>query len=152
MFASSRTRQAGFTLLELLVVLVIVALSYAIVPRLFHKGVSNAELKSAARQMATGLRKMRSEAINTQKEKTFTLDRKTHVFRLAGESKNHPLPSEADLTVTTIASEVQSKDSGAIRFFPDGSASGGHVAIKYQDMQYVVNVDWLTGRVSVMEK
>ena len=38
-----------------------------------------------------------------------------------------------------------------IRFFPDGSATGGRVRLARDNRQYVVVVDWLTGSVSLEE-
>ncbi len=54
---------AGVTILELLIVLTIMALAAAIVVPVFTGGVSNAELRGAARQLAAGLRLARSEAV-----------------------------------------------------------------------------------------
>ena len=58
--------QGGFTLLELLLVLVIAAASYALVVRFSAGGVSGAELRSAARTVAAGLRDARGTAIASQ--------------------------------------------------------------------------------------
>ena len=55
----SRPPERGFTLLELLLVLVIAATGYVLVARLASGGVSGAELKSAARAVAAGLRDAR---------------------------------------------------------------------------------------------
>jgi general secretion pathway protein H len=36
---------------------------------------------------------------------------------------------------------------GAIRFFPDGSSSGGTMQLG----KYIIEVDWLTGRVAILD-
>jgi len=70
-----RNSSAGVTLLELLVVLVIMAIVAAFVYPMFGgSGVSTGELKSAARQVAAGLRLARSEALATRKETRVLLD------------------------------------------------------------------------------
>ena len=51
----------------------------------------------------------------------------------------------------TARSEQLSEKGGAIRFFPDGSSTGGRITLSIDSMRYLVNVDWLTGRVKVME-
>ncbi|MFN3876449.1 MAG: Tfp pilus assembly protein FimT/FimU, partial [Flavobacteriales bacterium] len=66
--------QRGFTLVELLVVMVVIGLAYSLVPPLFSSGASSAELKAAARQIATGLRRARSEAISKRQEAVLVLD------------------------------------------------------------------------------
>ncbi len=58
-------QQRGFTLLELLLVLVIAAAGYALVVRFSAGGRLGAELKSAARAVAAGLRDARGTAIAT---------------------------------------------------------------------------------------
>jgi prepilin-type N-terminal cleavage/methylation domain-containing protein len=54
--AVRRASSAGVTLLELLIVMSIMAIGAAIVIPLIGGGVSNSELKGAARQVAAGLR------------------------------------------------------------------------------------------------
>ena len=74
-----RMRQRGFTLLEILVALVIGVLLVALVPPLLS-GMSGAtELRSAARQLAAGLRSARNEAITRQREAVLTLDLAQHL-------------------------------------------------------------------------
>jgi hypothetical protein len=38
---------------------------------------------------------------------------------------------------------------GQIRFFPDGSSTGGRIGLSRNDRRAAVAVDWLTGLVSV---
>ena len=63
-------RTAGVSLLELMIVLMIMAIVAALVVPMLAGGVSNTELRSAARQLASGLRLARSEAV-TQRRETF---------------------------------------------------------------------------------
>jgi len=48
---------------------------------------------------------------------------------------------------------MQSERVGAIRFFPDGSSTGGRVILKRDDGDagWQVGVNWLTGRILVAE-
>ena len=55
--------QRGFTLLEILVVLVIGAVMYAMILGVPFRGASVADLKSAARTLASGLRQAQSMAM-----------------------------------------------------------------------------------------
>ena len=61
--ARVRSRNRGVTMIELLVVIAIMGVVAAIVIPRFGSGVSTTELKSAARQVASGLRLARSEAM-----------------------------------------------------------------------------------------
>ncbi|MDX1606523.1 MAG: hypothetical protein R3202_10055, partial [Candidatus Competibacterales bacterium] len=61
------------------------------------------------------------------------------------------LPADEDVTIRlyTAQSELLDQKRGSIRFFPDGSSTGGHIALAEGGLEYRVNVDWLTGRVTI---
>jgi general secretion pathway protein H len=145
-----RASTTGFTLIELLAVLFILALTAAVVvPSL--GGGQLVELKSAARSLASGLRHTRNRALNDNRSATLDLDVVKHEFRLPGEQRVHKLPERIDIVLFTARSEQQSAQRGAIRFFPDGSSTGGRITLSTDSLRYLVNVDWLTGRISIIE-
>jgi general secretion pathway protein H len=145
-----RPSTTGFTLIELLAVLFILALTAAVVvPSL--GGGQVVELKSAARSLASGLRHTRNRALNDNRSATLDLDVVKHEFRLPGEQRVHKLPERIDIVLFTARSEQQSAQRGAIRFFPDGSSTGGRITLSTDSLRYLVNVDWLTGRISIIE-
>ena len=141
----------GFTLLELMLVLVIAATSYVLVIRFTGSGVSGAELKSAARTVAAGLRAARSDAIATQDTSALTLDLEKRVIQVTGARRPYALPERVELKLYTAQSEIVDEKTGAIRFYPDGSSTGGRVTLGSKDRQFLVDVDWLTGRVTIKE-
>jgi len=59
------------------------------------------------------------------------------------------LPKGIDLKLYTAQSEVTSERKGGIRFYPDGSSTGGRITLSAGERKYLVDVDWLTGRVSI---
>ena len=141
----------GFTLLEVLMVLVIAAAGYALVVRLTGSGVSGAELKSAARAVAAALRDARGTAIATQESAAMLVDLEKRTIQVAGAGKARVLPERLELKLYTAQSEVQDERRGAIRFYPDGSSTGGRVTVAAGERKLLVDVDWLTGRVSIKE-
>ncbi len=144
-------RQTGFTLLELLVVLALLAMTYALIPPMFGVGGSTAELKAGARQVAAGLRKARSQAIVSRGEATLTLDVEARSFLLSGDSKSRKLPQQAEIGVYTAQGEVTDASTAAIRFYPDGSSTGGRVSLAMGERKYLIDVDWLTGQVEILD-
>ncbi len=145
-------RQRGFTLLEILVALVIGVLLVALVPPLLS-GMSGAtELRSAARQLAAGLRSARNEAITRQREAVLTLDLAQHRFGVSGDPREIKLPGGVALKLYTAQSELIGGATGNIRFFPDGSSTGGAITVSDPKRAYRVNVDWLTGAVVIVEQ
>jgi len=150
--ATKRVGQHGFTLLELLVVLVIAVLLVAVVPPLIS-GMSGAtELRSAARQLAAGLRFARNEAVTRQREAVLTLDLSKHRFAVNGDPREIALPESLSLHLYTAQSELLDQATGNIRFFPDGSSTGGAVTVSGPKLAYRINVDWLTGAIAIVEQ
>jgi general secretion pathway protein H len=143
--------QSGFTLLELLLVLVIAAASYALVVRITSGGVSGAELKSSARAVAAGLRDARGTAIATQETAALTLDLEHRSFEVSGGRRARTLPERLELKLYTAQSEIVDEKRGAIRFYPDGSSTGGRITVASGERRFLVDVDWLTGRVTIKE-
>ncbi len=145
-------QQRGFSLLELILVITIIALAYALLPRFVFNGVSGAELKSNARQVAAALRQARNTALNTRREAFLTLDMEKREFTLTNDSRAYKLNEQVDLKLYTAEADIIDAQKGTIRFFPDGSSNGGQVTIAAGERKYFVNVDWLTGTVSIADK
>jgi general secretion pathway protein H len=139
----------GFTLLELMVVLVIGAIAYTIVLGVPFRGPSTSDLKAAARTLASGLRQAQTTAMATRRDATLTLDLEAREFQVSGTEGTRALPSQLDLKLYTAQTEAVSEKKGSIRFYPDGSSTGGRITVASGERQYLVDVDWLTGRVSI---
>ena len=144
-------RQRGFTLIEMVVVIVLIGLAYALLPKLAFGGVSGPELKSNVRAVATGLRMTRDTAINSKREATLTLDLDAHVFRVQNDARVHKLNEKIDVKLYTSQADLVSEKIGSIRFFPDGSSNGGRVTVGAGGRDFAVDIDWLTGRVTISE-
>jgi general secretion pathway protein H len=140
------------TMIEILVVLSIMAIGAAIVvPMVGGTGASTGDLRSAARQIAAGLRHARSEAIAQRRETLLTLDLEKRSFRVAQEPREIALPEKVEIKLFTAQSDLVNERQGAIRFFPDGGSNGGRVTVASGERKYEVDVDWLTGRVAILE-
>jgi general secretion pathway protein H len=143
-------RQVGFSLLEVLVVLAIMGLIYALVaPRIGGGGAT--ELRAATRQVAAGLRKARVNAIAKRKEAILTVDVEQRQFSVDGDPRRHGLPKDAEISVYTAQAEAVEGKQAAIRFYPDGSSTGGAVALARGELRLRVDVDWLTGAVTIQD-
>lgn len=144
--------QRGFTLLEILVALVIGVLLIALVPPLLSGLGGATEVRSAVRQLAAGLRGARNEAVTRQQEATLTLDLAQHRFAVSGDPREIALPEGIALKLDTAQSELLDRTTGSIRFFPDGSSTGGAITVSGSKLAFRVNVDWLTGAIAIVEQ
>ena len=150
--AAPRDANAGVTLLELLIVLSIMAILAAVVlPLLGGTGVSTGELKSAARQVAAGLRFARGEALATRQETRVVLDLEQRTFRIDRDTSVHSLPKQIEVKLFTAQSDLVNDRVGAIRFFADGGSNGGRVTLASGSRKYDIDIDWLTGRVAIQD-
>lgn len=141
---------SGFSLVELLVALAILAMVAAAAVTALSAAVDRARFRSAAREIAAALRSARHSALAQRAESTFTLDvaQKTYLVN-GGAARALGAPRDSVLTLTTASSERREQSAGAIRFFADGSSTGGSVTIALRDRRQRIAVDWLTGRVEV---
>lgn len=139
--------QLGFTLIEVLVTLLLATLIIATIPPMLTGTISSTETRAAARQLAAGLRHARSQAIATHRETALTLDLERRRFRTTSGRHDVQLAQDLDLTLTTADSEITGTGMGNIRFFPDGSSTGGRIEIADERRRYILDVDWLTGRI-----
>ncbi len=145
-------RQAGFTLIEMLVVLVIASIVMVTLVPNFAPAIARAELYSATRDVASALRHARGQAMLTGQDALFELNTVAHTYHVTGRSKTYALPADIELGLLTTTSETLDEGIGRIRFFPDGSATGGRVTLIGQKQTRVVDVNWLTGEVKIGEE
>lgn len=139
----------GFTLLEMLVVILLIAIATAAVSVSVSQGLTSARVNAASGEMAAALRATRAQAIVQGKEQTFAVNTRDNTYTPVG-GKVVRLPQGMTLGITSAAEDQIGSNTGRIRFFPDGSSTGGHVTLKLQQRQWLVNVSWLTGAVSVV--
>lgn len=144
----------GFTLLELLVALTVMALLVALVPPMLGSAGLTTEVRGAARQLAAGMRAARSEAVTRQQPAVLGIDLERREFTVTGRDRAVALPRQDSVQIRlyTAQAELIDEDRGVIRFFPDGSSTGGYVALIDRGVEYRVNVDWLTGRIRIEDR
>ncbi len=127
------------------------AMTYALAAPMVSSGVSGTELKASARQLAAGLRKARSDAVSRRQESVLMVDVEGHQFQLSGDQRVYRLPKSVAVKLFTAESELVNGSTGTIRFFPDGGSTGGRVTVSSHGRQYDVDINWLTGQVSILD-
>ncbi len=140
----------GFTFLELIIVLVILGIMSSIVFVRVGRSVTSKRPRLFVQEMVRLCRKARRLAIADGMVSTFYIssdERKCWV------SSQQPLEIPAEIKVE--GEGVRELDNGmfGIRFFPDGSSSGGSLFISRGDnFLYAFRVDMLTGLIMPVEK
>lgn len=146
-----QSNQAGFTLVEVLVVLAMIALAAAVAMPQALGSRQRLALEAAAIDIASEMKSARAAAIRTNTEQTLTIDTVSRRYTRDGWTEARPLPGQFTVALDTIRTEQTGSAAGRIRFYPDGSATGGRVILSSGPRRAVVAIDWLTGglRVSV---
>lgn len=140
-------KNKGFSLLELMIVLVLGGMLAGVVATSMSNGPV---LRKTAHEVMSSLRHARSIAVMQQREIVWKMDIDTKKYWIdIAAQKSKKMNKAIDAKVHTAESEVVSQNVGGVRFFPDGSSTGGKVDLIYNKQKYVVNVEWISGRISL---
>jgi general secretion pathway protein H len=137
---------AGFTLVEMLVVLVILALVVTTAVPLLSRGSDTLRLDTASSELAAALRATRAAAIVQGGEATLKVDVERRTFGSA-VLQQHSIAPDIAAKLTYAAATRSAASEGGFRFFPDGSSTGGDLMLTLNGKQVRLCVDWLTGLV-----
>ncbi|MFN3703247.1 type II secretion system protein XpsH [Thermomonas sp.] len=143
-----RGRPAGFTLLEMLVVLALIAAASVLAMAAFGDGLRGARLQAAAKEVAAQLRFTRARAIASGVPQEFVIDPGARTWH-APNGRHGRLPDTGEVVFTGARDLQPTAGEGAVRFFPDGAATGGRVRLAANGGGWDVDVAWLTGEVRV---
>ena len=150
--SSSLVKTKGFTLLELMIVLIIVVLGFSVVGVNLSSGNDATLLKAASRDIVTALRFARGEALISHQEMSLTFDLTKNVYIVSRRDKIYAIPKSIGVTLVTAQREIKGKGMASVRFFPDGSSTGGRVTLKKNKSAWQLDINWLTGQIELNEK
>ncbi|MDD5227473.1 MAG: GspH/FimT family pseudopilin [Methylococcales bacterium] len=141
---------AGFTLLELIIVLGIMVLGFGAVAVNMSAGNDSMALTSAARDLTSGLRYVRSQAMLSHTQATLDFNLSNNSYSLTGQDKTYEISESIDVTVSTAKDELHD-GIAHLRFFPDGSSIGGRITLEKNSHVQEININWLTGHVTLAD-
>jgi general secretion pathway protein H len=134
-------QSAGFTLVELLVVMGIVGMILAAVLSAKPKTAAT-RVAVTARAIAATLQLARAQAMASNTETVVRIDTDKRQIGLA--KSMHPLPRGMTVAIT-VAETERAGDTGGMRFYPDGQSSGGEILLTFEGRMSRIAVNWLTG-------
>ena len=143
---SSPDRAAGFSLIEMLVVLGIIAMTMTMAPAIISS-VEGSRLRATSNELVTRLREVRAEAMRRATPQELVLDVGRRGYTLSTAPGFRSFPTVVDAVEVKPDGLTQPDKLARIRFFPDGTASPARIALRHGGGAQVISVDWLTGRV-----
>ena len=150
----SRTAaQRGFTLLEIVLVMAIIALASVLAAAAMTGGFKGMQLKASAKEIASNLRYTRTQAIATGKPQRFVIEPAKHAWQ-APNGHHGTIPDKLGIEFTgarEARANAARQDQGAIEFFPDGAATGGRIRLTAGKSAWDIDVAWLTGQVRLRQ-
>ena len=146
--------ERGFTLLELAVVMVVISLLLAVSGPSVDKLSETLEYRDAVRQLISAHKKARRAARASGNAVDVVIDANKNRFAVTSDAhrleEKHYAPLADNLRIeVTFAQEISPGNGlAAIRFYPEGGASGGEVLIQRPSGSGTrLTIDWLIGDV-----
>ncbi len=145
-----KNSQKGFSLLEVLVVMVFIAVIAGFISSSMTKSLKKTKIRAVSKNLVSALRYTRGQAIVKHEQKTIKFNVKDKTYK-APRKKTVQIPEEMELFIYTVESDIANESEGSIRFFSDGSSTGGWAKLVYGEKIWKINVNWLTGEITMEE-
>ena len=134
----------GFTLLELIVTLLVVAIAIGLVAPAIGRSMDTVRTRAQVAGFSATFRHAREQAITTQQQHTVVVNPASRILTVT--------TGEDDVRWTRALSnrltiEVASPEALTVRFAPQGTSTGGQFRVRSGAVTYRVTVDAVTGRV-----
>lgn len=150
--AGNVRRARGFTLLELVVSLAVIAAIYALVfPALVPK-TGRAQLEAVTMNVAGLLKTDRNASLRQRRDVITQFDVERNEVRSGSSERVVRLPPDISLDLLTSSEGFSQASPAGVRFYSDGSSSGGALTLTRGGSGYEIRVNWFTGAVSFHER
>ena len=173
----SKELPSGYSLIELIVVMVLIGLLSAIIMPLFISSITKTRLKTSAKELATSFRYARSQAISTKKPHYVYIDLDNSSYWISSDAVNRKTEfffnaEDARKTATNIRSTskeiiIKKVEAGLttetegiveIPFYPQGNVRDKVIVYLERrsgskpDRNYEIHLDEVTGRVKIIKR
>ncbi len=129
-----RHSDQGFTLIELIVVVLVISLAVGLAYPSLSRGTSSLHLRTSARDVLNTFRYAREKAVTEQSGMCVAVYKDKQQFVLTdnfGEgNRSYILPRDVKIQRMTLAGNEVREDPMTVRFLPNGSSDDAEVLLK----------------------
>jgi len=140
----------GFTLLEMVCVLALIAMMAAVLLPFIPHQTSRSRLQAYALQTATLLKADRNAAIRRGVDVSTLVDTGSRSIRSGATADMIRIPDDVSFNALLPQTCNRRAALSTISFFASGMSCGGAIALTRLDTGYEIRVNWLTGRVEIV--
>lgn len=141
-------REAGFTLLELIIVLTLIGIMCGFSTLFFAGGLPNARLNATARDISSVIRHARALAQLRHEDQTVTIDAKGRTYGIKGQPTK-VVPEDIAIETIDPLTGRASQDARTFRFYAAGGQEAASVIVRNKDKALRVVIDPVAGSVTV---
>jgi general secretion pathway protein H len=142
----------GFTLLELVLVLLIVSIALGVVGPAISSRLNSGDIRRTAVQLRAAMQLMRVRAVQNGQEEILIVAPRSNTYWSARGGQTVEIPSESG-ALSASGQWVHEEGQVEFHFYPDGTNSGGEVRIEKRHWgsvtAYVLWLDPLLGTATI---
>jgi prepilin-type N-terminal cleavage/methylation domain-containing protein len=135
-----RSRQ-GFTLLEIMLVLLVIVLVMSVAYPSLSRGTAMLSLRTTGRDVLNAFRYAREKAITEQTGMQVIVDRENQKIRLTDDfgegTREYLLPEKVRIQRVTLAGAETAEGPVVVRFLPNGSSDTAEILIQSETGAYL---------------
>lgn len=138
----------GYTLVELLVVIVLISISMGLMVMSFGKALPGATIRSTVREFSTALRY--SKGLSQIKGKPYEVEINFDEMSYTYKDKRRFFPKGVKVYAIDPTDGEISSGNWLVTFFPEGGATGGEVVLYDHKREFHIFIDPVVGSVVSM--
>jgi general secretion pathway protein H len=146
------THIAGFTLLEMVAVIAIVAMLAAILLPALPRSTSRQQLAGYAVETAALLKADRTSAVRRNALVSAQIDPPGHLIRSGSTGRALNIPADVSFQAVLPRTCNERPAHSTISFFATGMSCGGTIVLSRLGAGFEVRVNWLTGGIEIVAR
>jgi general secretion pathway protein H len=140
--------QSGFTLVEMLVVLSLLAIATAVSLPYARASLEGRQFDGTVQQLTVFLRNAQASALANGRDVEVRYNAKTRLFDSSEHQASVLISNDVTLSLLSIENRVK-PDGASYIFFATGGNSGGQIDLKRGNETKSIKLNWLTGSIGV---